>query len=714
MSFNNQISTTGGQEEGLIEQVVVGEEVVVVPIEEQGGNDREDSVVSEECGDSSGTSVCGYDGDYDNEDNDTVYCDDTTGQTTGPETTPQLKFGSGVDSNNNNIINDKSYEKWIFIGSTVLSRWTDGLHYMGLIVQIDAILKKCLIEFEDCSLYWIRFEDLHKQLTVGSMMADSDILCTICRDGTSRAPNEIVICDVCNQGYHQKCHKPCIGAEILEPDIPWTCRLCVFALGTKEGGAEKAGIIGRALKHMKSCLPYELSDLEWDDSHRTNEQLKYCYCGGNGHYYSKMLQCYTCLQWFHEACIQALETPLLYGDHYYSFKCSVCSGGKEFVKKVVMEWPDMIGLVINNLVLQQQKRFFDLSSEIVVFVKNYSNVLKTSEDVTKLTESQLQDHILTQLKAHPNRFINGRECRKKAGHWALRIPFPFEEPLIFAPPFAVQTSDNSSPASSPISCTNSTMSLEPTPKPVPSSLIFGACRKSASKGPALNTYNNIININKRIQKNVRSNSFSSSTGSNSCNASTVSFSSWCSQSTTTSVAAKTSTKSKTITNKRPNSRKSITKRQKTGVKRVSKFTPLAHNSDTSDTEPIEAQTIDSLDAVIPVPKNFDGDNNPFYSDTEHIVLRNRLSSVSTNSPTSPHRPTTDFGQTKRISCKVESNSVIDEKNSAKQTSPKGSPKMECFIDSNNSRNDLNNKFNILAQRVKPNGKVEYLLEWTNN
>jgi hypothetical protein len=129
-------------EEGVCEEVVCGDLIVKEEEEEE----------EEECGNSSPeqTSVCdGYEADNDNEDNETVICGndldcddiDDDGYHSNPK---PLDFGA-KDVNNNtnsdknfndNSVNDKSVKKWIAIGNTVLSRWTDGLFYLGLIVQV--------------------------------------------------------------------------------------------------------------------------------------------------------------------------------------------------------------------------------------------------------------------------------------------------------------------------------------------------------------------------------------------------------------------------------------------------------------------------------------------------------------------------------------------------------------------------------------------------
>jgi hypothetical protein len=55
----------------------------------------------------------------------------------------------------------------------------------------------------------------------------TDIICIKCKRDDSDTPNEIVLCDRCGIGYHQKCHVPPIPASALELDTPWNCAYCL-------------------------------------------------------------------------------------------------------------------------------------------------------------------------------------------------------------------------------------------------------------------------------------------------------------------------------------------------------------------------------------------------------------------------------------------------------------------------------------------------------
>ncbi|KAG8170873.1 hypothetical protein JTE90_012216, partial [Oedothorax gibbosus] len=211
----------------------------------------------------------------------------------------------------------------------VLVRWTDGLLYLATIIQVEEEYSRCAVKFEDGSQFWALYKDIFK-----GPLPENEFACTVCDSSSSQPPDEIVICDKCSVGYHQMCHVPKIATTDLNPDIPWSCRKCVFASATKKGGASKKGANAQAMLLMKETLPYHLDSLTWDASHKSNLQQTYCYCGGPGEWFSKMLQCLRCKQWFHEACLQCLDDSLLYGDRFYIFVCTVCNKGPEFLRRL--------------------------------------------------------------------------------------------------------------------------------------------------------------------------------------------------------------------------------------------------------------------------------------------------------------------------------------------------------------------------------------------
>ncbi|XP_067892905.1 metal-response element-binding transcription factor 2 isoform X3 [Heterodontus francisci] len=249
------------------------------------------------------------------------------------------------------------------------------------------------------------------------------MVCTICQEEYSEVPNEMVICDKCGQGYHQQCHMPNIDSSVIASDAKWLCRQCVFATTTKRGGALKKGPNAEALQVMKQTLPYRLEDLQWDVGHKTNHEQCYCYCGGPGDWYLKMLQCWRCKQWFHEACIQCLQKPMLYGDRFYLFICSVCNSGPEYLKRLPLRWVDIAHLSLYNLSVIHKKKYFDSELELMTYINENWDRLQPGELVETL-KSDRYDYILEALNENTCMFMSGKEIKKKKHLFGLRIRVP--------------------------------------------------------------------------------------------------------------------------------------------------------------------------------------------------------------------------------------------------------------------------------------------------
>ncbi|XP_063795945.1 metal-response element-binding transcription factor 2 isoform X3 [Pseudophryne corroboree] len=303
-------------------------------------------------------------------------------------------------------------------GQDVLARWSDGLFYLGTIKKIDKFNQSCFILFEDSSKSWVLWKDIQTGAT-----ESGEMVCTICQEEYSKAPNEIVICDKCGQGYHQLCHTPKIDSSVIDTDEKWLCRQCVFATTTKRGGALKKGPNAKALQVMKQTLPYNVDDLEWDVGHKTNVQQCYCYCGGPGDWYLKMLQCCKCKQWFHEACVQCLQKPMLYGDRFYTFICSVCNSGPEYLKRLSLRWVDIAHLCLYNLSVIHKKKYFDSELELITYINDNWDLLHPGE-LADIPKSDRYEHILDALNENKTMFMSGKEIKKKKHLFGLRIRVP--------------------------------------------------------------------------------------------------------------------------------------------------------------------------------------------------------------------------------------------------------------------------------------------------
>ncbi|XP_061633307.1 PHD finger protein 1 isoform X2 [Phyllopteryx taeniolatus] len=326
-------------------------------------------------------------------------------------------------------------------GDDVLARWSDGLLYLGNVKRVDGVKQCCLVRFEDNSEFWVLRKDIH------SFAAGVEEVCCICDAPPLKEP--LVNCLKCRHGYHAECHTPSIEPEADSES--WICRQCVFAVATKRGGAIKRGRFARLMHFMKLRLPYQLMSLDWDAQHLSNQQQCYCYCAGPGEWNLKMLQCGSCGQWFHEACTQCLSKPLLYGDRFYQFQCSVCNKGPESVKRLPMTWVDLAHLVLYHLSLCCKRKYFDFDHEILSFTnENWDSLL-----LGALSDTPRQErchNLLNALNSHKERFVSGKEIKKKKCLFGLQVRAPppltsDASPLITEPP--INISHRRSPLSLP-------------------------------------------------------------------------------------------------------------------------------------------------------------------------------------------------------------------------------------------------------------------------
>jgi len=219
---------------------------------------------------------------------------------------------------------------------------------------------------------------------------------------------------------------------------------------------------------MKQALHYDVSKLTWDVAHKKNEQGVYCYCGGSGHWNLKMLQCYKCQQWFHEACLQCLTSPLLNGDRFFIFACSTCNEGNEFIHRLPLRWVDVVHLVIYNITLDKKIKYFDVNETIVPYFNQHWDSLRLGELAFEAsTRQQLRDRVNETLTTNHKKFQCGSESKKSKNTFRLRLRKAPEAPHVNIPKDEVINDELVESLNLRHGSDLITMELSPPPTPTP-------------------------------------------------------------------------------------------------------------------------------------------------------------------------------------------------------------------------------------------------------
>ncbi|XP_073845747.1 polycomb protein Pcl [Musca autumnalis] len=329
-------------------------------------------------------------------------------------------------------------------GEDVFIKRQDGRFYLGTV--IDTARNQFLVRFDDKTEQWCNAEEMRKlgggggsgnsgndSNTNSNATAKDQPMCVSCKQ--QQPDSQVEICERCGRGYHRKC-----TMETSKNSGVWLCKRCdkPMKLGTQTEDEDEVDSEMEGLEVEDVCrqLPYDLNSLTWDSKHRVNEQQIYCYCGKSGKFDHNMLQCCRCLNWYHIECSQKFKGNLLRGDVFFVFCCTVCNNGEEYLRRLQIDWVDLLHLIIYNLSTMkkhQNHKYHHLLKDIYPFALEKRKMLPMPKQWKTMAENDFLEKIKTTLKDNPERFVGGKEIKRDHYFFALRTNGPpFVKPINLA------------------------------------------------------------------------------------------------------------------------------------------------------------------------------------------------------------------------------------------------------------------------------------------
>jgi len=285
-------------------------------------------------------------------------------------------------------------------GEDVLMRGSDGLMYFGVLVEVEQF--EALVRFGDGTEKTAKFSDLR-------------------RLGSGLPPDNLPQ----NQSEHAISPTPAVATPSPRPIYTPSPRAPTPPPPILSPYDDEKRLPYHVLQARRE-LPYDFDSLIWDANHERNIEEKYCYCGENGQWYKKMLQCQRCHQWFHQECIRNPNVPqLLFGDRFWEFVCTLCTGTtEETVERLNIGWVDALHLILFHLIVSNRKEHHDLETAIIPLLRKQLKILQPtnpSQGISVLKSSRLQDpgNMEGLLKANKSRFKCGSSSKSRCKWWTL-------------------------------------------------------------------------------------------------------------------------------------------------------------------------------------------------------------------------------------------------------------------------------------------------------